>query len=176
MKKCKQCKKKFEPTYNSVQPVCSYQCAIAYSKKEKAKEWKKEKKKLKAGLKRKQDWEKELEVIFNKFIRLRDKDMPCISCDAPAGTYTLTAGHFYPAGTYKNLRFNENNVNSQCWWNCNKNKSGNLLEYRPRLIKKIGLPEVEELDRLRNMPVRYTIPELEEMMVYYKNKIKELSK
>lgn len=166
--RCKNCRKKFEPK-RFLQKTCEdVKCAIAYSKKLEKEKWRKEKKVLKAGLKRKQDWEKELEKEFNKFIRIRDKEQPCISCDAPAGTYKLTAGHFYPAGSYKNLRFNENNCHSQCWWNCNSNKSGNLLEYRPRLIKKIGQEAVDEIDRLRNIPAKYTIPELQEMIKHYK--------
>ena len=169
MPRCKECKQKFI-SKRFLQKTCdNIACALAYSRKQTQIEWKKEKKVLKESLKRKQDYEKDLEREFNKFIRIRDKDEPCISCDKPAGEYKLTAGHFYPAGTYKNLRFNEVNVHGQCWWNCNSNKSGNLLEYRPRLITKVGQPAVEELDRLRNVPARYTIPELKEMIIKYRN-------
>ena len=172
MPRCRICKDKFEAKFFNQKTCFNASCVIEFKNITKQKEWKERKKVLKDGLKRKQDYEKDLEVVFNKFIRLRDKDEPCISCDAPAGTYKLTAGHFYPAGSYKNLRFNEDNVNSQCWWNCNKNKSGNLLEYRPRLIKKIGIERVEELERLKNIPAHYTIPELKEMIKQYKLKNK----
>jgi len=174
LRTCKICKDKFDPQFNSVQLVCSPRCAIEYTKKQKAKNWKKEKKILKEKLKTKSDYEKELEKIFNAWIRERDKALPCISCNAPAGTYKPTAGHYFPAGTYKNIRFNEDNVHGQCWFNCNKNKHGNLQEYRIGLIRRIGLQKVEALERRRLEPSKYSIPELIEMKVVYKQKLKAL--
>ena len=177
VKYCIVCQAEFKQ-FKSTEKVCSLKCAIEHaknvSKEVKRKEWNKTKKVKKEALKTKKDYEKELEVIFNRFIRLRDKDLPCISCNAPAGTYKLTAGHFHPAGTYKNIRFNEDNVHGQCWYNCNKNKHGNLSEYRPALVLRIGQDRVNEIDRLRNVPAKYTIPELKEMKEYYRKKIKEL--
>lgn len=177
MPKCKNCKQKFTPVSFNRKYCIDNECNDIYYeelKQQMYKSWNKEKKVKKENLKTKKDYEKELEVIFNKFIRLRDKDKPCISCDSTAGTYTLTAGHFHPAGTYKNLRFNEDNVHGQCWYNCNKNKHGNLLEYRIRLVEKIGVKAVEELDRLRNEDRRFTIPELIEMKIKYKDLVKKL--
>ncbi len=82
------------------------------------------------------------EKRFNKWIRNRDSENCCISC----GKFTtLQAGHFYSAGHYPELRYNEKNVNGQCN-RCNTYLSGNLLEYRKGLIKKIGIEEVEKLD------------------------------
>tara|TARA_B100000073_G_scaffold323153_1_gene305030 strand:- start:621 stop:1043 length:423 start_codon:yes stop_codon:yes gene_type:complete len=78
---------------------------------------------------------------FNKFIRNRDKDKPCISC----GKYTtLQAGHFYSAGKHSSVRFNEDNVHGQCL-SCNYYKSGDLLNYRTNLIEKIGVDRFEKL-------------------------------
>ena len=78
---------------------------------------------------------------FNKFIRNRDKDKPCISC----GKYTtLQAGHFYSAGKHSSVRFNEDNVHGQCL-SCNYFKSGDLLNYRTNLIQKIGVDRFEKL-------------------------------
>lgn len=181
--KCRNCKQPHEP-YSSLDNWCKdIDCQVAKGlyllgkdKKQKAKEWRVEKKAIKQKLKTKSDYEKELEVIFNRFIRERDKDKPCISCGTPAGQYKLTAGHFHPAGTYKNIRFNEDNVQGQCWYNCNKNKHGNLSEYRPALVKRIGQDRVDEIDRLRNVPAKYSIPDLIEMKVNYKEKIRQLKK
>ena len=78
---------------------------------------------------------------FNKFIRNRDKDKPCISC----GKYTtLQAGHFYSAGKHSSVRFNEDNVHGQCL-SYNYFKSGDLLNYRTNLIQKIGVDRFEKL-------------------------------
>lgn len=85
-------------------------------------------------------------VHFNKFIRERDKDKPCISC----GKFkSLQAGHYLSAGHHANLRFNELNTNGQCA-GCNLFLSGNLINYRINLVKKIGLEKVEFLESQRN--------------------------
>lgn len=128
----------------------------------------------KDSMKRKQDYEKDLETVFNRFIRLRDKDQPCISCDKQAGTYTMSAGHYYPAGSHKNIRFDEDNVHSQCWYNCNKNKSGNLSEYLPRLIAKIGEKAFRDLEQRRLIHAHYSIPEIQEMIIHYKSEVKRI--
>ena len=88
---------------------------------------------------------------FNLFIRLRDTDEngigTCISSDKylKVPSENAHAGHFYSAGGYPNLRFNEDNCHLQ-GKSDNYFKSGNLLEYRKNLIKKIGIQKVEVLD------------------------------
>lgn len=186
MPRCKNCKEKFE-AYEFNGKFCKeIDCQVkkalylvdkdrtAKKKKqaEKMKRINKEVRELKEKIKTKQDYEKELQKIVNTFIRLRDKDKPCISCDKILRS-KYDAGHFYPAGSYKNLRFNEDNIHAQCV-SCNRDKHANLLEYRPRLIKRIGIERVEELDRIRNTPAHFTIEELKEMKIKYKQKVKEL--
>ncbi len=41
---------------------------------------KKKQRERKAKLKSRSEWLKEAQSVFNKFIRLRDKSEPCISC------------------------------------------------------------------------------------------------
>jgi len=81
------------------------------------------------------------EKHFNRFIRLRDRDKPCISC--PNFT-TLQAGHFYSGGHYSALKFDEDNVHGQCK-HCNYFLSGNLTEYEKNLRRRIGNERVEAL-------------------------------
>jgi hypothetical protein len=52
--------------------------------------------------------------------------------------------------------------------------SGNLIPYREALIKKIGLERFEYLESIANDTVKYSIPELIEMKVIYKDKTKQL--
>lgn len=184
MPRCKSCKEKFEPK-EFLQKFCkgSIDCLTAEGlykldkhKKQKDKEWKIEKKVLKEKLKTKSDYEKELEVIVNKFIRERDKSLPCVSCGASAGTYKLTAGHFYPAGSYRNIRFDEDNIHGQCWFNCNKNRHGNLQEYRVGIVSRITEKGLAELDKRARIPRHYSIPELIELKQVYKEKIRQLKR
>jgi hypothetical protein len=178
---CKNCKQKFAPSYNAVQEVCSFPCALELKKKrdqeKESKAWKVEKKARKEALKTREDYFQETLKAFNSYIRARDKNEPCISCDKPPGTYRLTSGHFYPQGTYRNIALDERNAHSQCWYNCNKNKSGNLHEYRPRLIAKIGAAEVEQLDQdAQRLVSKYSIPELIELKKHFKDKTKKILK
>ena len=88
---------------------------------------------------------------FNKFIRKRDQDQPCISC----GKYTtLQAGHFYSAGNHPSLKFNEDNVHGQCK-RCNYFLSGNLLPYRDNLILKIGQERFNKITLTTQMSKKY---------------------
>lgn len=120
----------------------------------------------------KPDWIKLLQITFNTFIRLRDKDEPCISCGTRKPV-KYDAGHYWPT-TYSFLRFNEDNVHKQCSNNCNMKKHGNQAEYRIRLIKRIGLNRVEKLDSDRHKRLDLTIPEIKELIGVYKEKIKQL--
>jgi len=87
---------------------------------------------------------KKAQVFFNAWIRKRDQSEQCISCDS----YKLhSASHFYSAGHYNSLRFNEDNVHASCH-RCNYFLSGNLIEYRKKLIKRIGEKRVVTLDLL----------------------------
>jgi gamma-glutamylcyclotransferase (GGCT)/AIG2-like uncharacterized protein YtfP len=83
-------------------------------------------------------------IVFRRWIRKRDEGKPCVSC----GSYnTSDAGHFYSAGHYPALEFNELNTHAQCK-RCNMFLSGNLNEYRKGLLYRIGAEELEKLDIL----------------------------
>ena len=174
-RKCKECGEVFQKT-KPLQMVCSSGCAIEYAKEQKLKKevsnWKRRKKETKESLKTKQDYEKELQVIFNKFIRLRDKDKPCISCNRPL-TGKFDAGHYFPVGSYKNLRFSEDNVFGQCV-RCNQHKHGNLNEYTINLPLRIGEDKFNQLIKERLIERHYSVQELIELKVIYKEKIKKL--
>lgn len=119
----------------------------------------------------------EAQTIFNEFIRERDKDFSCICCDKWNKSEALTggtwdAGHYRSRGSADHLRFNENNVHKQLK-NCNRYASGNVVEYRLGLIKRIGLPFVEELESDQKI-VKWTREQLMEIKLTYRKKLKEL--
>lgn len=167
----------------STQQVCSMKCAIAYSKRKAEEKRKKLEKadRLEAGrrmrarkeaLKSRSDWLKEAQKTFNEFIRLRDKDLPCISCGRyHEGQYH--AGHYRSVGACPELRFNEDNVHKQCSA-CNSHLSGNILEYRLGLIEKIGLERVEFLERKDHPLLKLSVEEIKDLIKAYKAKCKEL--
>lgn len=81
-------------------------------------------------------------TCFHAYIRQRDEGKPCVSC----GFYhNLEAGHFYSAGKYAALRFDERNVHGQCK-SCNYFKAGDLLNYRKHIVGRIGAEELKKID------------------------------
>ena len=174
-KKCKICR---EPASIKV-PVGSF-CSIDHvyqharnlqdkaRKRKEAKE-RQEHRQRKEAVKTRSEWLKQAQTVFNQYIRLRDKDLPCISCQRHhQGQYH--AGHYLTVGARPELRFNELNVNSQCSA-CNLHLSGNLINYRINLISKIGKNKVEWLES-KHEPLKITIIEIKELIATYRAKIK----
>jgi hypothetical protein len=175
-KKCKVCGYSFEPR-QPLQMVCGVICGIQYSRESKkksiAKKLAENKKEMREKLKTKSDHLRELQTIFNRFIRLRDKDQPCISCGTQKDV-KYDAGHYVSVGSSPALRFNEDNVHKQCSNYCNKNQHGNIIAYRFHLMDRIGIERVEKLESSRSIPKQYSITEIEELKAVYKLLIKAL--
>lgn len=176
-KKCKHCKEPFTPMRSSLEKYClKPECVRVWVAAEKEKTWKKTKAKKKEELMTVQDYIKIAQQVFNKYIRLRDKDKGCISCGKPLiGKYD--AGHLYPAGTHWSVRFDEFNVHGQCV-ECNQWKHGNQLEYYKGIEKRYINSQriLTELAWKATETRKYTIDELKEIIATYKKKIKDLER
>ena len=173
---CKVCKTRYEPTYNTLQPTCGeVSCAITHGKKQQAKQRKATDKAFKQKVRdNDKSWHmKTLQAEFNKFIRLRDHMKPCISCGTMQ-ELKYDAGHYRSVGACPELRFEEFNVHKQCSFLCNQTRTGNIAEYRIRLIKKIGLDKVEWLEGPHE-PKKYTIDQMKEMIADYRARNKRLA-
>lgn len=165
---CRICKKPFFKR-SGFQKVCDIHCAIELVKQTRQKAEKKELRERKLKAKSRSQWLKEAQVEVNKYIRLRDGNLPCISCQRfHTGQYH--AGHYRTIGSQPALRFDELNIHKQCA-PCNNHLSGNLIEYRINLIKKIGLDKVEWLEG-KHEPKKYTIDEIIAIKALYKQKIR----
>lgn len=173
---CKNCKKEFQKT-SPLQSVCSITCSVERSyelnKKKREKELKDKVKVMKTETMTRGEWIKLLQATFNTYIRLRDKDLGCVSCGR-TNVEEFHAGH-YIASTYQYHRFNPDNVHKQCS-KCNTHLRGNLIPYRIELIKRIGLEQVEYIENTRHMMLEITIPEIKEQIFKYKQLIKQLKK
>lgn len=174
-KRCKICKDSFLPQYSSLQATCTKpECVVAWSKKTEEKKSKREIKAMKERVKSVSQWRKELQQVFNTFIRLRDRGKPCISCGKQLqGKYD--AGHYFSVGSYPNLRFHELNVHGQCV-ECNQHKHGNLLEYTEGITKRIGKTRLEELKSIRNDRLSLPLDMIKEEIEKYKKLIKQMNK
>jgi hypothetical protein len=173
-KKCKNCGNQFTP-YTSLQKFCTESdCIRVLVEETKAKEWKKKKAQKKEELMSLQDHIKIAQQVFNKYINLRDKGKPCISCGKTI-TGRVNASHYFNANNHWAVRFDEDNVHSSCI-TCNQYLSGNLIEYGQRLVVKIGQERYERLCAEAKKTRKYSIDELKEIVILYKQKIKDYEK
>ena len=199
-RKCanKECRQWFHPTRDT-QTVCGYECATAVAKaqtaknredaqrKESARQRAAEKKerqrrqRARESLKTKSQWDKEAQSAFNRYIRIRDEGKDCVSCGNPLigkSNYltgsAIDASHYRSRGAASHLKFNVFNVHSACT-RCNRQLSGNAVEYRIRLIERIGLERVERLES-DNEPRRFDIPYLQRIKSIFTRRARALEK
>lgn len=129
--------------------MCSPKCALLLAQKKRQKEVRQNDKIRKAKLKTKSDLLREAQSAFNLFVRVRDSNKLCVSCDSSLSNEQLgggyDAGHYRSRGAASHLRFNLFNVNGQCK-RCNRYLGGNYSEYRIRLIDRIGIDRVRQLE------------------------------
>ena len=170
-RKCKYCKSVFSPITTLQKNCFEPNCVAEWLNEVKQKNWKRKKAKLKMDLMTVQDYVKLAQQVFNKYIRLRDAGNVCISCNKKP--LKENAGHFYNANNHWSVRFDERNVHLQCE-HCNTYLSGNLINYRGNLLKKIGIEEFDLLSVEATKTRKFTIDELKEIIATYKKKIKEI--
>ena len=169
------------------QAVCSPACALDIkdvnqqkARKSLAQVERKEIKVRKEKLKSRAEHLREAQAAVNEFIRLRDAHLPCISCDSIPSDHDLftgsrwDAGHYRSVGSCPELRFEPLNIHRQCV-KCNRNLSGNAVEYRIRLVLRIGVERVAWLEGPH--PARkYTVEEIKAIKADYRAKTRELKR
>lgn len=121
---------------------------------------------------------KEAQIAFNAFIRERDRQAghACISSGRPLdwSGNAVDAGHYRSTGAASHLRFHEDNCHAQSKHD-NQFLAGNAVDYRIRLIARIGVARVETLEA-DNKVRKWTREELTEIRDTYRKKLKELKK
>jgi len=156
-----------------LQCVCGFECAKAWGNKQTTKAINQDTRRRKLASKPKAELLKEAQRFFNLYIRERDKHLGCISCGTTTSNQ-YAAGHYRSVGAMGALRFEELNVHKQCNRYCNMELSGNIINYRINLVKKIGLEKVEWLEG-PHQPKHYTIEEIKQIKILYKEKTKALT-
>lgn len=193
-KKCKQCREFFTP-FNTLQPCCSPKCAVEWGKskdgrehvaKERRKANKAEKQRLNQS--RKSWWlnsqnHGSTQYWFNRYIRLRDADKPCVTCGtydpppAPRGGQ-WDCGHYKTVGGFPELRFDPSNAHKQCK-GCNNpgpRKADWVREqYEIKIVERVGQVEKDRLDGPNDLP-HLTIDDLREIRDHFKRLTKELER
>ena len=164
------------------QSVCSPACAIvdAPSNHDKARKAIAQRERKEIGVRREKlksraEYAKEAQTVINRYVRLRDARLGCISCSKPAtwgGQWHCS--HFRSVGAAPHIRFNLWNMNKSCS-QCNSHLSGNLAGYRPALIEKIGQERVDWLE-CNQVTARHDIPYLKRLKAVFAKKVKRLER
>ena len=179
MARCKVCTGEFTRR-NMAPKVCSPDCSVEFIPSEKARkrdkaerlDRRKDREKLE-DLQPVQYWLKKAETVVNRYVRLRDRLEGCISCSKPFNWHgQWHAGHYKSVGANSALRFNLWNIHKQCSV-CNNHLSGNIGEYAPRLVEKIGQGR---FDLLNSSPKRrrYSREYLERLILVFGKKVRLL--
>jgi len=154
----------------------AWQRKVARERREK----RREQRARKEALKSRSQWLKEAQAAFNAYIRARDRGLPCISCgrlheveqQAVGGTWDC--GHYRSVGANPELRFEPLNAHRQCK-QCNRDMSGNAVNYRLGLIERLGEAKVAWLEGPH--PARkYTIDDLKTIKARYRALTRELKR
>lgn len=191
-RKCRNCGDKYMPK-QGMQTWCSIDCGVAIAskalEKKKAKELSAFERKLKleakaeraAHRKRKAElkpisWHhKRAAEACNAYIRYRDRNLQCCSCDkvlAFEGKYD--AGHWLPQGNNKHIAYDEHNISGQCT-DCNLHKSGNQAHHRITLVRRWGEDVVKKLEaKPKQGDKTWTREELMDIARHYRIKLKDL--
>lgn len=180
-KKCRveTCRTPFVPSRMG-QAVCSPACAMIDAPRHEPKARKalaeigrKELRAAKVKIKPRAQHMKEAQTAFNAWVRERDVGLPCVSCGRHHNGQ-WHAGHYRTVGGNPELRFEPLNVWRQCA-PCNNHKSGDIVNYRLELVKRIGADKVDWLEGPHE-PQRYTIEQLQAIKAKYRAKTRELKK
>lgn len=160
------------------QKVCSPACGLATkdvnadkARKAIADVGRKELRAAKERVKPKGQYMREAQTAFNAWVRERDVGLPCVSCGRHHNGQ-WHAGHYRTVGGNPELRFEPLNAARQCA-PCNNHKSGDIVNYRIELVKRIGAELVEWLEGPHE-PKRYTIEDLKAITAEYRAKTREL--
>jgi hypothetical protein len=164
------CGEKFLPM-RPLQKAATPKCALRLARAAREREERKAHRAQKIAVKPLSWWKAKAQAAVNAYIRERDRADNCISCGRwHDGQWH--AGHYLSVGARPELRFHPDNIHKQCA-PCNDKKSGNIAEYRPRLIEKIGIERVEWLEGPHEA-AHYTREDCQRIEAEYKDKLKEL--
>lgn len=121
---------------------------------------------------------KKLDKVFSEFIRLRDSQpfgyraFRCISCGQVKPYEQMDCGHFI-SRTHMSTRFDELNCNGECRA-CNRFSADHMIYYQANLVRKIGQDKVDLLIAKGHQTRKYSPFELEVLIKYYTERVKEM--
>ncbi len=190
-----------------MQPVClTPTCIVDWHRKQEAKkvravgvaqrkartEYRRETRRMREAIMGRGEWVKKVQKdAFNPYIRERDRNERCITCDRtneevagtdgwkPGGLWDC--GHYLSVGSHPNLRFIPDNAHKQCK-SCNGGSKHYALKgrsvkesYDVNIVERIGQAAVDAL-KADNDPRKYTIEELKQLYAHFTGLTRALKK
>ena len=177
-KTCKGCGNTFTPD-RRFQVGCTIKCALDIGKRQNDLKSKRQTKADRERIRKLSEWLKLLEKDCNAYIRERDKDKPCVSCERfHGGQYH--AGHFLPQGNNPAIRFHPLNIHKQCapcntYWSGNKSGDGGGAGYTANIRKRIGEEAFLWLNRDHGK-ADWTVDEIQWLRQWFRSEIKRIRK
>lgn len=117
-------------------------------------------------------------IVFNAWIRARDRDKGCFVCGVqfPVGQIggDFDAGHVRSRGSADHLRYNEDNVHGECK-SCNSSWGAKPHEIKAGAIRRIGQDRYDALEA-NNTPTKWRREWLIDSIAIYKERLKNLKK
>lgn len=183
-RRCSNCRKKVDTDVaivSALKAFCTYECLKTFTAKnadkiadKNRKDKRQEDRKRKEKLKTKGQWTKEAQAAVNAYVRWRDRNKNCISCNTSLKSEALgggyDAGHYRSRGSAPHLRFRLDNIHGQCK-KCNRYLSGNVDKFRVGIVWRYGQ---EFLDRIEtdNTPKNYSIDDLKRIKHIFTKKLR----
>lgn len=170
MSRCKICRADYVKRSIS-HKACSPDCALIFAAQERVNAENKAHKLKLIDIKPLSYWKAKTQQAVNAYVRARDGNEPCISCGRHhTGQYH--AGHYLTTAAHPELRYNPDNIHKQCSA-CNNHKSGNISEYRPRILAKIGQDRLDWIEG-PHPPAKYTRQDLQAIEADFKARLKSM--
>lgn len=161
-----------------MQNVCGLQCALERSRAKGLESRKREGQRLqrsrKEAAKTITDYHKTAQQQYNRWVKYRDWEKPCISCGQPHDIGARHCSHYRSRAAASSLRYHWANTNMSCA-QCNSYKSGNVVPYRVSLVRKYGEDIVQRLEN-NNGTRKWTKEELQRIAKVYRRKAKHYAK
>jgi len=158
-RRCSNCRKKVpaaETFVSQFRAFCSYECLKEFTSKNAdklrssiRKQKRQEDAVRKENLKTRGQFIKEAQAAVNAYVRYRDRDRNCISCNRSLKSESLgggyDAGHMLSRGAHSHKRFRTDNIHGQCK-HCNRYLSGSVDKFRVGLAWRYGQEYVDRVE------------------------------
>lgn len=177
-RKCLSCREWFKPDQEGV-TTCSIPCAIEYGKVTAPKEAKKAQNRAKRKLRNehKPSLKEDVQKIANRIGKLQNMlkgKNECVTCGR-FSSKQMDGGHYLPTSTYSPIRYYTLQIRPQCV-TCNRYNGGMPKEYRPYLIKELGLEKVLWLESHKGQIRQYSTAYLQRYKLVMGKRLRVLEK